>query len=185
MNNLEFIRKNELVTFQVIPDRFLNNDCIEQFTRSLYDVYQSPLKRLKLENNAPFIQERNKIFWEISLETEKVAFYITVPQIYEEYLENQIHTCWSKATVFKNKCKIDFKSQKSIGSILHLKNHYMFALSTDRRTLEPLPALFEVINTLQFTDKAFVQIIIDPAPIDWYSGVQEAMDKFSNNINNF
>lgn len=116
------------------------------------------------------------LVWEILI-ADTITFYLSMPDEWEPFITHELNVCWEKITLQNSDYVFTPDHPVTIGTI-SLVNHCFLSLSTDKRTLDPLPAILENHSLLSPGEKILIQIILDPAPYDWYDGVQDAYKRF-------
>ena len=170
------------VTFQLIPDRFLDNKSVRHLADSFHRFYEPPIKRINIdfEEWEGSFTGQNDIFWEIYLSKDIIKFYLTVEQSRENYTENQLESCWNKSTIQKENLSINFNPKNSAGAIMHLGQHYFLSLKTDKRIVEPLRSILEVTKSMETEDQALIQIGLVPVKqSEFYEAINTAHEKFN------
>jgi hypothetical protein len=162
-----------MIHLQIIPDRRLENAQVEDLLRALTGMYQLPISRW----NGRGFNEADRAAWEIVLEHKKVSFYLTVPEHWRQVMEKQIAVIWPRATLKEAPDQLAALHPTTI-SKLELKNHFMFSLKADRRTLGALPSILETTRLLGEGERAVMQVLLDPAPPDWWQSAVAAYEEF-------
>ena len=166
-------------TFQVVPDRSLENKHTEQLAAALHGLYKTPLQRVEATKKSIVIHHKAVAWWEIRIEKDSISWYMAVPEDWAEYASKQLEVCWPKATIRATGDEhLKLSGDKVNGAVLTLRQHYMFSLLTDKRQLAPLPSLCEASRLMKEGDAAIVQIGLDPTGSDYYDGAASAMEKF-------
>jgi hypothetical protein len=102
-------------TFQIIPDRSLDNKNVEKLAEAFSNLYAPPIARVKFAGKLQIIPKA-RAFWEIVLETNQVSFFLSVPEQWEEYFKSQIETCWPKVTVRPEEPKLAIPDAEFLGA---------------------------------------------------------------------
>lgn len=169
-------------TFQLIPSRFIDNKSVNHLADSFHKLYQKPFERINIDPDNWKIDynSQNDLFWEIFLSKDSIKFYVTTLKDIDEYVENQIENTWPKLTIKKS--DYDFKHfnpKNTDGVNLKLGQHYFLSLLTDRRTIEPLPSIFEITKSMEEGDYALIQLGLIPINVnEFYEAVNNAYDKY-------
>jgi hypothetical protein len=163
-----------MISIQVIPDRTTNNDNLKKLVDAFSQMYQPPINRITKKGLSP----KNYLAWEIYIKSDNIEFVLSVPDEWEKFALNQLSVCYPKATLKRFTLALEERTENS-GMIARLKNHYFLSLSTDRRPLDPLPAILETSKTLVPGELCLIQIVLDPAEPDWYTGAVDAYNRFS------
>jgi len=72
-----------------------------------------------------------------------------------------------------------FSPKNTKGVNLKLGQHYFLSLLTDKRTVEPLPSIFEVTKSMEENDYALIQLGLIPINVnEFYEAVNNAYDKY-------
>lgn len=173
------INDNQMTTFRLVPDKFLDNERVERLANALHDLYQRPIDRLGFDDKKLQYNCKTNVFYEIVITHDNVKFYLSTPTKWKEYTINQLETCWPKSTFQQvNQDYLNIEESGTKAATLNLKNHYFLSLETDERTNNPVPQLLEITKLMDQGDKAIIQFCLDPAGLDWFEGAQEAYEKF-------
>ncbi|MCX7570426.1 hypothetical protein OS242_10670 [Tumebacillus sp. DT12] len=97
-------------------------------------------------------------------------------------VEQAINTAWPRVTVCEPEADylVDWDVKAVTGANLELREHFMFSLNVDRRSVAPMPSIFETLRLLRDDERALVQIVFVPADADWHLGAQEAYERLRN-----
>lgn len=136
-------------------------------------MYVTPFNRW----NGKGLDKPDRTAWEIMLSKNNSDFYLTIPNHWQSVTKKQIAVVWPRATVKEAVDPLDI-NPLVVGK-LELKNHFMFAIKTDMRTLGVLPSLMEVTKMLGDNDKIAIQILFDPAAPDWWHDAINAYESFT------
>lgn len=159
---------------RIIPDCRLSNDYVEDLLRAICGMYQPPLARW----NGRGFDQQETLSWEIILRQRQANFYASIPREWRMTLEKQLAVVWPRATMQQETPDPLAGISPTVVAKLELKNHYMFALRADRRTLGILPSLLECIKLLEPGELMAVQVLLEPAPPDWWQGAASAYEAF-------
>ncbi|GAB6875548.1 ATP-binding protein [Thermaerobacter litoralis] len=66
--------------------------------------------------------------------------------------------------------------------IATLQRHYLFPLRADRRTADPLPGLLDAGRLLRSGERAVLQVLLVPAPPDWWAAAVAAYERLRQGI---
>ena len=160
-----------MIHFKITPNNRLKNEHVEQLAQSLH-LYKTPLERLTKKG----LNKQNFFSFETVIEKENTSFYLTVPHEIETIAKKSLETTWGKAA-------IEIVSEPLIenplsSSLLTYKNHYMFSLKVDKRTLGILPSVLETLNMMLDNEKIYLQYLFTPAEKDWFVSAAEAYENF-------
>jgi hypothetical protein len=172
------IQKQEWATFKLLPDRSLENKNTERLADALYPMYSPIFTRIKFDQGQVNYIPKPYAVWEILISHKDISFFLSVPKKWATFTQQELGVCWGKSTIQPTRLQLNFPEELSIGGIITLAHHYFLSISTDRRTLNPLPSIMEVCRPMVNLDRALIQILLDPAPSDWYTGAQEALKRF-------
>ena len=173
------IRTGEVAAWQLLPDRFIDNDNVENLADALHHLYEPPVRRILLGEEVGY-RGINGLSWEIALRPDEITWHVATPSPCAEYVHAQARSCWPRSAILEQHegKHLHMAESKAVAATLHLRHHYFMSLSTDRRTLAPIPEICKTAKALSAGDRALVQIILVPASPDWYQGVEEAMQRF-------
>lgn len=152
--------------WRIIPDAGLDNRRVEELIRTIA-AWWVPLF------------EGNPIFsFETMLEKDGAAYYIGCPREHDEEARKQIEMVWSGVTLEDVKPPAEGRTAAQAAR-LELKDHYMFSLKVDRRVAGAVSSILEAGRMLDEGQWALCQVLMKPAPPDWYEGAAEAYEKFT------
>lgn len=167
------IDANELVYLHITPDRKLDNHSIGDLVRSISGMYQAPLARW----NGRGFNKPERASWEVVMGKGEAEFYLAIPATWRPVIEKQISVVWPRATIKQVEDPLT-KIKPAALAKLELKNHFMFSIKADKRTLGVLPSLLETTKMLSENEKVAVQVILDPAPGDWWQSAAVGYEEF-------
>lgn len=167
---------NEKTIFQLIPDKFVNNNNNHYISNALADMYTPLLRRRKREENFYIIHSQFQCAWEIYLTKRNIQIYLVLPTYEKDCLEKELKTCWPMTTVKEVSDYIDFNNPMC--QRLTLKHHSCFALNAAKNNDAPLDSIFEVAKYMKNDDKALVQILLEPLTPQYYQEILEAHEQF-------
>jgi hypothetical protein len=158
---------------KITPDNRLDNLNVERLPQALFD-FKSMFERW---NGKGF--DRKPFFsWEMVLEKQNTAFYITVPDNGAMVAKKAIESVWNKVAV--DEVEDPFQEDPAAINRIEFQNHYMFAIKVDRRTNGYLESLLETLTAMNKSEKVYVQVLAIPANKDWYIGAAEAYKRFKS-----
>lgn len=99
---------------------------------------------------------------------DATSFTLAVPIELSALAKKTIATCWPRATVAEISDPLASMHEPQVAGILELKEHYLFRLRVDRRTLAPLSGVLDCLHLLDIGEQAHIQILATPAPPDWW-----------------
>jgi hypothetical protein len=167
-----------MMVLKIIPDRRLTNDRVEAFAAALHALGKTAIERTRREGLKLVVEPQQYAVWEWHLGKGEASAYLAVPTDAADAVTQQVHSCWPRATVETvEQDPFDMWSSDVSGANVTLREHYVYGLSVDRRSLAPLGALFESLRMLHDDEHAVVQIHLMPAPKDWHIGAQEAYER--------
>lgn len=167
-----------MTLLKITPDRRITNERIEAFASALHAFGKTALERTHREGWKVHVDEQQYAVWEWHLGKDSASAYLAVPGHLVSSATQHIHTCWPRATVetTQEDPLASWSGEVSGGDVM-LKEHYVYSLSLDRRTLAPLSSLLETVRMLKEDEHAVVQLHLVPAPKDWHIGAQEAYER--------
>ena len=115
--------------------------------------------------------------WEISLIPDEITFNIAVSEEWRDVVQKQVGVAWGRSTI-KQIADPLRRFKPAVAGVVELKEHYIFPLSTDRRSLAPLDSILDVTNLMSPLDRGIIQILLSPAPEDWWEYGADAYDQF-------
>lgn len=158
---------------RIIPDSNLTNKRVEELLRVVSGMYTAPLHRMHKKGILPL----DCATWEIIIKKDSTEFYLTVPVAWQTVIQKQLSVVWPGATVSRKEDPITLQPTKA--ATLELKNHYLFPLKTDFRTAGILPSLLETAKLLSTEQSIAVQMLLEPAPVDWWHDACEAYEEYT------
>lgn len=158
-----------MINLQIIPDRRVENSEVENLLRTLAGMYQTPIARKFA------IPERAS--WEMIMGKEQADFFLVVPKSWAPVVKKQVAVVWPRATVKESPDPLQGIKPKETAR-LELKQHFMFSIRVDRRTLGVLPSVLETVKMLDQEEKIAVQVLLDPAPPDWWQSAAAAYEAY-------
>lgn len=136
-------------------------------------MYRPPLARWTGRGFAP--PERSA--WEIVLTPRGASFCLTVPAPWQQVIRRELAVVWPRAVV--EGMADPFAGVQPVAvARLELRRHYMFSLRADHRSLGVLPGLLEATRLLSEGELAAIQVLLDPAPPDWWHGAAMGYESF-------
>ena len=164
--------KSAITHLQIIPDSRIDNKNVIDILQTVASMFLPILNRW----NGKGLNKPDRASWEIIISKEMSNFCLTVPGHWKSVMQKQIAVVWPRATIKEVEEPLSIKPT-SVAK-LELKNHFMFSIKTDMRSLGILPSLLEVKKMLGDNDKIAVQILFDPAPGDWWQDASNAYEEF-------
>jgi hypothetical protein len=163
-----------MIHLKITPDSRLENKNAERLPQTLFN-FRNMLERWNGKGFAP----KPFFSYEIVLQQNETAFYLTVPEESEAVARKAVESVWSAAAI--DKVDDAFKESPVLTNKIEFQSHYMFALKIDRRkTNGALESLLETLNSMNKEDKVYIQVLCVPASRDWYNGAVEAYKKFKD-----
>jgi hypothetical protein len=170
-----------MIGLRMTPDRRLTNGNVESFAAGLHDLYKPLIERVNRHGWRINLVPQNQIVWEWHLAAGRADALIFCPAHTRSIVDQHIHTTWPRVTteeVVDDPLTAWQLSDDTVAAAeLHLREHYMFALEVDRRTLAPLPTILEMLRLLHEGERGLIQIVLVPADRDWHVGAQAAYEK--------
>jgi hypothetical protein len=170
------IKKLELVTFKIVPDRTVTNRRSQDLMRAVHDFSQSIMARISFKEKK--IQQKMRFFWDIVMTAEDVAFFCTVPKEKATFVKQQLELTWERSSVTEEEITLPETPQACCE--VGMTRHNIFSLKVDRRVeSEPLGSLLIGTKELKEDDWARIQIMIDPIPrIGWQDQAEKYHQTF-------
>lgn len=170
-----------MIGLRLIPDRRLTNHDVEAFATGLHSLYKPLLERMNRDGWRISTAPQNHIVFEWQLSSGKADISIYTPAHTRTIVEQHVRTTWPRVTMEEITGDSLSESKTDIsGADLVLREHYMYALGVDRRTISPVPTILETLRLLREGERGLIQIILVPADKDWYVGAQAAYDKLKD-----
>lgn len=122
--------------------------------------------------NAYFYGRKDHIALEIIKErTNNISFFITVPEYFRRFLEQQIHAQYPDAQIEPIEDYNIFTPQGVVqGAYLQLKKQYIFPIQTYRSMeTDPLNAITNSLSKFHEDEGGAIQILIRSAKASWHS----------------
>lgn len=161
--------KERQVTFKVIPDRTVRPWNVENFARSLHELYLPPIKRIESWRPLKFRSQESFMFTIRMSET--INFYLTVPERWSGYVKGKLTLCYPRATVLP--AKLDEIKATASGE-LSLLRHNFYSLNVTK-DYKPLSAVLENVRDLTEGESITIHTIATPIEReDWSRSAQEA-----------
>lgn len=173
------IRKNEMITFKVVPDRTVSNRKTHDFMRAIHDISEGIKSRILWKEKK--IQESARFFWDIIMTKGSVDFYCTVPKSKASFVRQQLELLWDKAAIQESVISLEADPDHQEICEMRLKRHNIFSLKVDRRMeTEPLGSLLIGTKEMKEGDWARIQILCDPVGrLNW----EDQADKHHQTFN--
>lgn len=153
------IKKQQLITFQIVPDRTVTNRRAQDLMRSVHDFHESMIKRISWKEKK--ISERSRFFWDIVIDAEDIRFFCTVPVSRSSFIRQQLELTWERASITEEKVELPEAPESSCE--MSLSRHDIFSLKVDRRVeSEPLGSILMASKEIKEKDWARIQIMIEP-----------------------
>jgi hypothetical protein len=174
------IKRQEMITFKIVPDRTVSNRKTHDFMRAVHDINDSWRSRISWKEKK--IQEQSRLFWDIIMEKDEVSFFCTVPKSKASFIKQQLELLWEKAAVQEEEIHIKAPAadQVEICEMIMTK-HNIFSLKVDRRQeTEPLGSLLIGTKEMKEDDFARIQIMVEPVSrISWQDQAEKKHKDFS------
>lgn len=135
-------------------------------------MYRTPIARW----NGRGFHLPERAAWEIILGHKEAKFCLTIPAPWLQIVKKQIAVVWPKATVKQVPDLVSITPTKT--GRLELANHFLFSIRADKRTLGVIPSLLETTKMLSEKEKIAVQVLLDPAPPDWWQSAAVAYESY-------
>lgn len=161
---------------QIIPDIFIDNKKTDTMINNIH-TYRSPLQRMKAEKDKIIVNDQYIIACEIEL-SKTAEFFLYFDDNIKSQINTEINLTWPKATFKEAKTALKFTNP--IISTLDMQYHHFLSLKVDKRGLAPLPGILETMKLIKATDKAFIQVILEPESHDWYKTVEACIKDFQS-----
>jgi len=143
-----------------------------QLYRALYEIRELNLWNLIKTK----IWQADNISFEMFVEKQQLNFYIVVNKYYQNIVEKQVTTFYKDADIKIEKKPYDlFEKHKSIKAyFMYTRKPYWFPINS-YKSLEqdPLNEMANVLSRLGPTEKASIQMIINPVTNDKWSKMTE------------
>ncbi|GIM44533.1 hypothetical protein DNHGIG_00820 [Collibacillus ludicampi] len=166
---------------RLIPDRRLTNADVESFATGLHSLYKPLIERMNRTGWRIDVAPQNYVVLEWHLAPNKAEVMLHTPSHTRTIVEQHINTTWPRVTTedIEHDPLNDWLSNIS-GADLHLREHYMYAIHVDRRSLAPISTILETLRMLQEGERGLIQMILVQADKDWSEGAKAAYDKLKD-----
>ena len=146
----------------------------EPLIRAIAALWTPPAERLQGWVPEPL----PAVAWEIILRPGGASsWHLTCPAPVARAIAAQAQAVWPTATV--QECPDPLAGIEPVAAgIAELARHYVFPLRSDRRTAAPLPSLLEITRQLGDGDAVALQVLMTPAPPDWWAGAVSAYEQY-------
>jgi len=145
-----------------------------QLYRALYEIREMNLWNLIKTK----IWQADNVSFELFVEKQQLYFYVVVDEYYKSIVEKQITTFYKDADVTMSKEPYDlFTKGKSVKSYyMYTKRDFWFPINTYKAMeQDPLNELTNVLSKLSETEKAGIQIIVNPVASEKWAHKTEEM----------
>jgi hypothetical protein len=162
-----------MIALKLTPDRALTNAHVEGLATALH-TYRPLVERVGRKGvDAPIYA-----VWEWHLAPESADALLWVSTSEQETIRTHLQRAWRGVTVTTAEDPLlGWTPQAVAMQTLTLREHSLYALDVDRRSLAPLPSLLETLGMLQEGERALVQIVLSPASPDWSLSVRDAYER--------
>lgn len=174
----EFI-KPKYVILKIIPDSSVRNYRTDDLIKTIADQYKIPLERFTYKGlRITGYQVQERAAWEISIEKEKIVFYLHIPEHLKDLYIRRIGSIWDKATIEEQENTNEVNSDLVTAYELVYKKHEIFSINTDSKENTPLKSILEASRLVRDDEKAKVFIYMDPFHQEsWFHSKEEAWNK--------
>lgn len=162
---------------KITPDRRITNERVETLAAALHAFGRTTMERTHRDGWHLRVEPQDYAVWEWHLGKDAADVCIAVPSHLVSAVTQQVHACWPRATVETCEDPLSAWGPGVCGADVTLRDHYVYSLSVDRRSLAPLGSLLETVRMLTEDEHAMVQVHLVPAPKDWHVGAQEAYER--------
>jgi hypothetical protein len=139
-------------------------------------MYLPPIKRVKRQEDFLFVMPEFTCSWEIMLSKKNIQMYLVLPTYERDCIEKELSICWPNATIKEVPDYINFSNPKC--NRLTLKHHSCFGLNSAKNNDAPLDSIFECAKYMKDSDRALVQLLLQPLTPSYYQEILEAHDSF-------
>jgi hypothetical protein len=161
---------------QIIPDYSVDNKDTDSFMNNVH-YYRSPLQRMTKSKEAITINDQYIISYEIELTKDSCKFYLYYDEPLKDLVHTELNLAFPKVTLKEAKDRL-IKFKNPVVSELNTRYHYFMSLKVDKRGLAPLPGILEARKLMKDTDRAFIQVIIEPEGHDCFRSIEAAIKDF-------
>lgn len=170
----------KFVTMQIIPDANARNYNAVDFARAMFEMYQPPLKRVRIGNGQLTYRPPEYFAFDITMTVDSIRFYMTCGERWRDYMRDKALTVWDKSTLKENRIP-DIDPTRAVCADVSLKNHSLYSLHVNRNDNRPLPAVINSATNIKNGDIARVQIIVVPYDRDIW--IHDAVDAYRAHMN--
>jgi hypothetical protein len=174
------IKRHEMISFRIVPDRTVSNRKTHDFMRAIHDFNQGLRSRISIQEKK--IQDKARFFWDIIMTKDGVEFVCTVPRSKASFTKQQLELIWEKAAITEmNVCYTKPEDDQAEVCEMRMTKHNIFSLHVDRRfETEPLGSLLIGTKEMKEDDYARIQIMCDPVPrLTWQDVADKKYQDFS------
>ncbi|MBU1018087.1 type IV secretory system conjugative DNA transfer family protein [Patescibacteria group bacterium] len=133
-----------------------------QLYRALYEIREMNLWNMIKTK----IWQADNISIELFLENQQLNFYVVTNEYYKNIVEKQITTFYKDADIQQSKesYKLFEKGKKARAYFIYAKRPFWYPISTYKSMEEdPLNGVANVLSKLDVSEKAAIQVIVNPA----------------------
>lgn len=178
------MKKQEMITFKIVPDRTVSNRKTHDFMRAIHDINDALKSRILWKEKK--LQQRSRFFWDIVMTKDGVDFYCTIPKSKGSFVKQQLELLWEKAAIQEDEVQLSWdpaeNDHKDVDLCeMNMVRHNIFSLKVDRRQeTEPLGSLLIGTKELKEDDFARIQIMVDPVGrLNWQDQAEKTHEKFN------
>lgn len=153
--------REPMVTCQIIPDRTAKNWNVDVLSRAASELYVNLPRRFKFDRFRITYEVQEVVGFDIIMESDKIAFYVTVPECRWSMFLQKLEVIWPKATYKPAEIpKIDTDKAKCAEMVLD--KHDLFSLKTAKNDNDPLNNMLQAVRDLKDNDIARINILAKP-----------------------
>lgn len=156
------IKRQEYVTFKLIPTKSSRNNTTIGIAHLINSMYRSTNKLIYKENKKLIIETRLKASYYIHISKENISFYFIIPKIFQNQFKSKFSDTWKNVDI-----KIVDAIPVNINSCSKYQLYYKFddalSLETDRRNNDLLSANLSTLEILQ--ENEFIGVLYNFIPV--------------------
>jgi hypothetical protein len=179
----KYIKQNEGVLIQVIPNFATDNKLVDQLASLVHDISDNKMKEIlkhkknflnirKIRKNIKTIFEictrhPNIISYEVYSDFKVTCFNFWIPKHLSKNFIKKIYSVWDGTQIkIYEKDYIDFDISKTTFTNIRFSNHSILPLNVGKDN-SPIPNLINHLESLELEEKVLIQFILKPTGTKW------------------
>jgi len=158
------VKNEKVITLQVIPDTSTRNYKTEDIAKTITQLFQLPIDRVKRDGFKVTYKVQEKVSFEIRMTRGEIIFLFHIPESIQMIFTKKLQSVWEKCTIAPlTDNKFHYTEENTVIQELSYRKHDLYSLSTDSKNNDPLGSIFESSRLLE--DGEYTSVFASFEPI--------------------